>query len=859
MNKIYFLLFFIYGFGFSQTLEETIYITTETFIANPNQGALQHLKKRENNFKAEVKTQDEQLALVFLQTHKAYFLFEAGQLKEAILTYEDALKRYQDNELSEISDFDIIENALNPLGTLYTKTGDFTNALNTINRYVYLAKKNKNTPHQISGSINLAKLYYTLGRHKTVIKTVDNGLNIKNLPEDKKAHLLQIKSESLIALNQIPEVSILGETNLSSNLNEARNTYLIHLKNKDYNKALVPFSSYKKEQLKNKITQRNKAQIHLEEAQLYYFLKQPNAVYTHLNAALKVLLPQLKSNSLPDKNILYAENKFIDIFDLYAEIETNPDVALQSLDLSFYVSKLLQTNWTSQETKILNETNNRIRSEKCIDILFDRFSETQNKSLLVRALQYAENSKASVLKDMFLKKRQLQQFPNDSLLQKEFKLLKQQEQLTSQLVQRDLSTEAISDLSTKLSVTSMALKQMKSLISEIHPEENDVFSIDVLKSQLRKDQAILSEYFYGKNSIYQFIISSETIQLHRLPLHTDVKSDISNFITLFNEPSNINNDIQNYTNQAFNLYETLNFKALSNHKNVIIIPDGFLNFVPFEALLNNPTKTAAFAKMPFVIKSQTITYNSSITLYLNPSKNHKNQDVLGFFPVFENTNQTLSYSITEAQAIKKEMPSKLFMNAEATKANFIKNAPNYGTIHLSTHASSGDFIKPSNLSFYDDTLFLNELYSLDLNSNLVVLSACETGIGKLYKGEGAMSIARGFQYAGAQNVLFSLWQINDLSTSQIMTDFYQNYNQEQSVFTANWQSKINYLENQEISNLKKSPYYWSAFVYYGQLSEPQPDNHYIYVVISLLIAVFILFLCLKRKTHEQKPSRVPSK
>ena len=145
-------------------------------------------------------------------------------------------------------------------------------------------------------------------------------------------------------------------------------------------------------------------------------------------------------------------------------------------------------------------------------------------------------------------------------------------------------------------------------------------------------------------------------------------------------------------------------------------------------------------------------------------------------------------------------------------------------------------------------MFLNELYSLNLNTKLVVLSACETGVGTLYKGEGPMSIARGFQYAGAQNVLFSLWQINDLSTSQIMRSFYKNYSDNKSANTSNHQSKIDYLEDDTISNIKKSPYYWSAFVYYGELTKPTTSNsHLIYAFISLFILVIILLLLLRVK------------
>jgi CHAT domain-containing protein len=290
----------------------------------------------------------------------------------------------------------------------------------------------------------------------------------------------------------------------------------------------------------------------------------------------------------------------------------------------------------------------------------------------------------------------------------------------------------------------------------------------------------------------------------------------------------------------------------------VIIPDGLLNFIPFEALLTSKTTTSSFRKMPFVIKSQHIIYNSSATLYLTENQEHKNKDLLGFFPVFENTNQKLTYSIDEAEVIKEKMNSDIFMNSKASKINFLKNASKYGILHLSTHASSGDFINPANISCYDDVIILNELYSLDLKPDLVVLSACETGIGTLYKGEGAMSIARGFQYAGAENLLFSLWQINDLSTSQIMQSFYENYNTSESAYLANHQSKIDYLENEAISNAKKSPYYWGAFVYYGKLEPAESDNAIFYIIFSIFIASIVLLLILKFKKHDGNTRRFSS-
>ena len=184
-----------------------------------------------------------------------------------------------------------------------------------------------------------------------------------------------------------------------------------------------------------------------------------------------------------------------------------------------------------------------------------------------------------------------------------------------------------------------------------------------------------------------------------------------------------------------------------------------------------------------------------------------------------------------------------FENSNATFKNFTQNASNYNILHLSTHASSGDTETPASIKFYDQEILYSELYSLKINPDLVVLSACETGIGKLYKSEGAMSIARGFQFAGAQNLLFSLWKVNDYTTALFMNKFYQNIHQGKSYLEANHQSKLDFLADKTISNAKKSPYYWSAFVYYGTLdSETESPNYIFYGIgLLLLIALFLYF------------------
>ena len=859
MKKLCFLLFLISGFAFTQNLEEDIYSATETFIANQNASNYLALKKKEDIFKNQIKTKDEQLAFVFLLCNKGYYL-RYKIPTEAISSYEDAWSRFSKHNLSKLSDYDIIENCLKPLGNLYTKGGDFTNAENIIKQYIFLAEQSNNTTQQIAGAINLSALYQTIGKHKTVVSVIDEALKIPNIQQKQKQKLENIKNTSLIASGKLEpnNVVIIDKPILSGSYNDNELNYQLALKNKDYKKALSHFN-YKYIYLKkDTLSTRTKAKLDIEEAQLHYLLNDNKKASNKLKNAFHILLPNFKSKELPNKEDLYADNTFIDIFDLLAKLQHNTKQALECYNLSAHVSTLLYDNLTSQESKISNSANNRIRNEKCIELLYDDYLKDRNDSHFKDALQYAENTKALILKDVFKKKSLLEQFPNDSLLIKEQKLLKEQEQITNLLINEQLGSSKASNINTlskQLNTISIELKTIKKDIELKYPQtDNTSFSIEELQQKLKTDDASLVEYFYGNQAIYQFIISSNSIGFNKIELSKDTKNEIITFNNLFEESSTINNDILDFTTRSFSMFNLLYFNEVSSTKNVIIIPDGLLNFVPFEALLTSKTESTNYSKMLFVIGKQTILYNTNILFYLNNKKVDNKPYVLGVFPVFDGTNQKLVHSVKEAENIENEITSTILMNEKASKNNFIKNANTYNTLHLSTHANAGNFTSPASISFHDENMTLNELYSLNLNADLVVLSACETGVGKVYKSEGAMSIARGFQFSGAKNVLFSLWQINDLSTSQIMESFYKDYSKHQSAYLANHHSKINYLQNENISNIKKSPYYWSAFVFYGELNEPQETYSSIYILFGLLLIGIIVFLFLKYRKQDGRKS-----
>jgi CHAT domain-containing protein len=142
---------------------------------------------------------------------------------------------------------------------------------------------------------------------------------------------------------------------------------------------------------------------------------------------------------------------------------------------------------------------------------------------------------------------------------------------------------------------------------------------------------------------------------------------------------------------------------------------------------------------------------------------------------------------------------------------------------------------PNNEGGEDGFLKISEIYNLELNASMVVLSACNTGYGQLKRGEGIMSLARAFFYAGVPNVVMTLWQVEDKSGGRIMTDFYQNLARGTAKDMALRNAKLSFLT--ESDPIHQHPYYWSGYIVVGDSSAV-----FISRTIKLLIITMILIL-----------------
>ena len=855
--KLFFLLFFITSIVSSQTLEDQIYDAIDAFVANPSKSALTLLNSKENELSKQVKSSDEKLALVILNCNKGSFEMQNNFQKNAISSYEKAWKLYDSNKLSN---YDIIEYCLKPLGTLYTKTGNYTLAENIIKKYIFIAEKQQKQATIISGYINLSIVYKSIGNHQTAIDLLQKASKNKAVTSLQNKKIKEELSVNYLGLKNYSDANLLVQNQSNSNDYQSLKTKsFLALQNNKPSEAISYFAKAKIAFFKSKnFSARDVAKLYVEEASIYRFTNNINSEKNLLYQALRTLLPLEKNSGLPKKNSLYPENTFLTIFDALAEIETNAERKIDYYDLSFYVSDLIKDNLVSQESLIIQQFEDRKRTEQCLKIFWLNYQKTKNNFWIDKAFLYAERSKNVILKEQSNLKTLAELHPNNKDLQLQKQLISEQETLINQLIRLQITGEnpnEIENINSKLATITIELKNYNEEIQkQFKTEIEKELSISDLYAKIKNDKAQLVYFFWGNQSVYQFQISDNKMVWNQINLEAKFTENLKKFIHFFDDASLINNNIQLFTKTSFELFEALQFSNLEKSKNTIIIPDGLLNFVAFDALVTQKTTSKKYSEIPFLVHQNKLAYQTNATFYIKNTPTEKQNTIVGFFPIFENTNAELLYSKEEAKAL---LPFKalLFMNEKATKANFLKNSSQYSILHLSTHGTSGSFSEPATLVFYDDLMLLNELYALqNCHPQLVVLSACETGIGKLQKGEGAMSIARAFQYAGAENILFSLWKINDYASAQLMTNFYEDYAKSNSFFEANYNSKIAYLENSDIANAKKSPYYWSAFVYYGAVDSA--ENNYLYYLFFGGIAIIILFLIYGRTSRLFKSKKI---
>lgn len=296
----------------------------------------------------------------------------------------------------------------------------------------------------------------------------------------------------------------------------------------------------------------------------------------------------------------------------------------------------------------------------------------------------------------------------------------------------------------------------------------------------------------------------------------------------------------------------------------IIVPDGFLYFLPVESLPAGPDGTPLLATTTISYQFSARLITASSTPAVQP------MSVLAFAPFADKgagVDQPGVTGFSPLPASREEvtgLPGKIYIDSAATKTQFLKDINKYPILHLATHAvSSPDNAAASFIAFYpekkspiEDCLFLEELYGLNMNATkLVIISACETGQGELVSNEGVISLARAFAYAGCESTINSLWKADDKATSFILEKFHAYLQKGYTKSRALREAKLDYLKSDAVN---KSPAFWAHLILIGN-TEPLYTTGiaggYKWGILVILLAI-LFFIGWKGRRKFKKKSTI---
>ncbi len=378
-----------------------------------------------------------------------------------------------------------------------------------------------------------------------------------------------------------------------------------------------------------------------------------------------------------------------------------------------------------------------------------------------------------------------------------------------------------------------------------------VFDLKELKNKLKDNQRIV-QYIFAENNVYAYVITKRSTHLIKIGSKNELIAKLQPLIKSLTKPNTTN--YKNAATLIYNLLLPTQLLGLDTKQELIFIRDDILHYLPMEVLID--------AQGKFLVESHTVSYTSSLLLWNEQlqAKKSKNNTLGIFVPTYSSTTKQTKRSEygellganNEALEIAKLFKSDLFLGKEASKQTFIKEAKKYNLLHLAMHSNINNVDSEfSNLAFSgdknDDKLFISELYNISLDADLVVLSACNTAVGNIKKGEGLVNVSRAFTYAGIPSTVTSLWEVPDKETSQIMISFYNYLKEGKAKNEALQQAKLDYL-NTVNEDLLKHPYYWAGFIISGNtMPINTPNNYVIWLIFGIFLIALIGFVIYKRK------------
>lgn len=359
-----------------------------------------------------------------------------------------------------------------------------------------------------------------------------------------------------------------------------------------------------------------------------------------------------------------------------------------------------------------------------------------------------------------------------------------------------------------------------------------------LREKLTGNQGLLA-FFSGPERLFWFYLKDDRLQAGVIPDIEKVDQLISELgLTMVQYPVAGSEEKvmldSIYRGHARELYRRIwepvaaNFSGASQ---LVIVPDGSLAYLPFAVLLTEePRRALRYRSYPYLLQKFQISYAYSAALLakaMHGAEPPEELNCLAVAPVFEGYDPPLApltYNTVEVNELARQIGAITLTGPEASRERFLEMAPHYRILHLATHGVAN--INRSEYSYLafslpepgaNGRLYVQDLYQLDLPADMIVMSACESGVGRYQAGEGNINLGRGFVAAGARSIIATLWSVNDAKTAEFMEHFYKHLRAGMSKDAALRTVQQAYLKS--ATQEDAHPFFWAAYLPIGDMIE----------------------------------------
>ena len=360
-------------------------------------------------------------------------------------------------------------------------------------------------------------------------------------------------------------------------------------------------------------------------------------------------------------------------------------------------------------------------------------------------------------------------------------------------------------------------------------------SFGYTQQNLLNDNKVLLEIFSGDSAVYVLFITSRHSFLTRVN-KKEYETTVNKYIAYISNGSLLNRDFAGYVGVAFQLYSLLFKDKLLPGQRIIISPDG--QYFPFESLVSN-----SVGQSPrYLLHDHAVSYTYSVRFLMNDFNPvaGNGKTFMGVAPVTYPSYLSLASLWGSDQSLQRIgnyfQHSVKQVAIDASRNNFLRQFSDYRIIQLYTHAADSSVNNEPVIYFADSALYLSDLINESRPlTKLIVLSACETGKGKVYYGEGVFSFNRGFAALGIPSAITNLWSVDNESTYRLTELFYKWLSKDLPIDIALQKAKLEFLKN--ASREKSMPFYWAAPVLVGKSDPIHLEKSPPWKWIALLLGV----------------------